>query len=131
VSATLAPPSRSSIRFPALRAAESDDDLVERVRAGDDRAFEQIYDRYARGLLTFCAHMLRSRESAEDAVQLTFVSAYRAMCSGDTDIVLRPWLYTIARNRCLSDIRARRPVSLTDSDLTPVADLPEQVRRRE
>jgi hypothetical protein len=60
-------------------AGQSDDDLVARVRAGEAAAFEEIYDRYARGMLAFCMHMLGNREAAEDALQLTFVSAYRAL----------------------------------------------------
>ena len=87
---------------------EADGYLVARVRAGDDAAFEEIYDRYARGMLAFCTHMLGSREAAEDALQLTFVSAYRALRGGESSISLRPWLYTIARNRCLSELRNRR-----------------------
>ena len=56
-----------------------DDRLVARVRAGDDAAFEIIYDRYYRGLLAFCGHMLGSRQEAEDALQHSFASAYRAL----------------------------------------------------
>ena len=85
-----------------------DDRLVARVRAGDDAAFEIIYDRYYRGLLAFCGHMLGSRQEAEDALQHSFASAYRALRGGAGDIELRPWLYTIARNRCLSALRAQR-----------------------
>jgi RNA polymerase sigma factor (sigma-70 family) len=85
-----------------------DDRLVERVRAGDDAAFEIIYDRYYRGLLAFCGQMLGSRQEAEDALQHSFASAYRALRGGVGDIELRPWLYTIARNRCVSVHRARR-----------------------
>ncbi|HEX7297928.1 MAG TPA: sigma-70 family RNA polymerase sigma factor [Solirubrobacteraceae bacterium] len=86
-----------------------DDRLVARVRAGDDAAFEAIYDRYARGLLAFCRHMLGSRHEAEDALQHSFASAYRALRGGgDAVIELRPWLYTIARNRCLSALRSQR-----------------------
>ena len=83
---------------------QTDEYLVARLRAGEDAAFEAIYDRYARGVLAFCAHMLGSRESGEDALQLTFVSAYRALRGGGSNISLRPWLYTIARNHCLSDL---------------------------
>ena len=75
---------------------ETDEYLLARVRAGDEAAFGAIYDRYARGVLAFCVHMLGSRESAEDALQLTFVSAYRALRGRDSNISLRPWLYTIA-----------------------------------
>ena len=110
---------------------ETDAHLVARVRAGDDSAFEKIYDRYARGVLAFCTHMLNSREGAEDVVQLTFVSAYRAVRAGTNEIILRPWLYTIARNRCLSEIRARRATTVP-LDEPPVGnDLCDQVERRE
>ena len=92
---------------PRRLASQSDEQLVAQVRAGEDSAFEAIYDRYARGVLGLCGHMLGSRDEAEDALQLTFVSAYQALRSGDNGISLRPWLYTIARNRCLSELRAR------------------------
>jgi len=121
-------------RYPAPRAVvvETDEDLVVAVRAGVDAAFEEIYDRYARGLLSFCVHMLKSREAAEDALQLTFVSAYRAMRDGTSEIVLRPWLYTIARNRCLSEIRARHESEPWTTDPRPqFSDLSDQVQRRE
>jgi RNA polymerase sigma factor (sigma-70 family) len=85
-----------------------DERLVARVRAGDDDAFEAIYDRYYLGLLAFCRHMLGSRQEAEDALQHSFASAYRALRRSESDVELRPWLYTIARNRCLSALRSRR-----------------------
>jgi RNA polymerase sigma factor (sigma-70 family) len=85
-----------------------DERLVARVRAGDDDAFEAIYDRYYLGLLAFCRHMLGSRHEAEDALQHSFASAYGALRRGDSAVDLRPWLYTIARNRCLSALRSRR-----------------------
>jgi RNA polymerase sigma factor (sigma-70 family) len=113
---------------------QTDDCLVGRARAGDDAAFEAIYDRYARGVLAFCVHMLGSRESAEDALQLTFVSAYRALRGGESNISLRPWLYTIARNRCLSELRTRREGVDVDGvalDRPFVEGLADQVQRRE
>ena len=113
---------------------QTDECLVADVRAGDDTAFEAIYDRYARGVLAFCVHMLGSREAAEDALQLTFVSAYRALRTGNRNISLRPWLYTIARNRCLSELRARRDADDVDVMAVdrPLPDgLADQVQRRE
>ena len=77
---------------PRRLASLSDEQLVAQVRAGEDSAFEAIYDRYARGVLAFCGHMLGSRDEADDALQLTFVSAYQALRSGDNGISLRPWL---------------------------------------
>ena len=113
---------------------QSDDELIAGVRAGEASAFEEIYDRYARGILAFCAHMLGSRDAAEDALQVTFVSAYRALRAGENSIALRPWLYTIARNRCLSELRARRDALGVDELASghPVFEgLTDQVQRRE
>src|SRR4051794_16818893 len=131
VSAVLAGP-RPRWR-PRLTAAVADDELVARLRAGDDVAFEAIYDRYSRHLLAFCRHLLGSREEAEDALQHTFVSAYRALRADVDDVCLRPWLYTIARNRCLSVLRARRERPGVDGDEAdgPALDgLAAQVQRR-
>ena len=113
---------------------ESDERLLARLRAGDDAAFEAIYDRYARGVLSFCVHMLGSREAAEDALQLTFVSALRALRGGESNIALRPWLYTIARNRCLTELRTRRDVIDVDGvavDRSFLEGVADQVERRE
>src|SRR5512132_2824399 len=111
---------RSARRRPLLRVG--DERLVARVRAGDDDAFEAIYDRYYLGLLAFCRHMLGSRDEAEDALQHSFASAYSALRGGDGIIDLRPWLYTIARNRCLSALRAQRDeVSADGLELRPRA----------
>jgi RNA polymerase sigma factor (sigma-70 family) len=111
---------RTTRRRPLLRVG--DERLVARVRAGDDDAFEAIYDRYYLSLLAFCRHMLGSRDEAEDALQHSFASAYTALRGGDGVIDLRPWLYTIARNRCLSALRAQRDVLSTDElELRPRA----------
>jgi RNA polymerase sigma factor (sigma-70 family) len=90
-----------------LRLA-SDERLVDVLRGGSEAAFEVIYARHHRGVLSFCRHMLGSVDEAEDAVQHTFLAAYRDLLRTDKPIQLRPWLYTIARNRCLSVLRARR-----------------------
>src|SRR5919205_1455575 len=108
--AVLRPTPRRAPRVPArlLRLA-ADERLVELVRAGSEPAFEAVYDRHHRGILSFCRHMLGSADEAEDAVQHVFLAAYRSLRAGDGRAInLRPWLYTIARNRCLSVLRARR-----------------------
>jgi DNA-directed RNA polymerase specialized sigma24 family protein len=102
---------RGGLAFPRSRrllAALPDERLVDQLRRGNEVAFEVIYDRHHRRILSFCRHMLGSREEAEDAVQQTFISAYDDLASGDREINLKPWLFTIARNRCLSMLRARR-----------------------
>ncbi len=97
------------LRRPArlLRLA-SDERLVALVRVGDEGAFEAIYDRHHPAILGFCRHMLGTREEAEDAVQHTFLAAFRDLVRHEKQVELRPWLFAIARNRCFSLLRARR-----------------------
>jgi RNA polymerase sigma factor (sigma-70 family) len=104
--ATLSPPSSRGASWRLRRCA--DERLVERIRGGDERCFEVVYDRYHRQLLAFCRHMLGTREEAEDALQQVFISAHRQLLRDDRPIQLKPWLYAIARNRCLSTLRDRR-----------------------
>ena len=91
-----------------LLALRGDAALVARVRAGDAAAFEVLYERHLPAMLSFCLHMLVSPEEGEDAVQNVFLSAHRQLLSDAREIKLKPWLYAIARNRCLSMLRARR-----------------------
>jgi RNA polymerase sigma factor (sigma-70 family) len=74
--------------------------------------------------------MLGSREEAEDAVQHTFMAAYKDLLGSEKDIQLRAWLYTIARNRCLSVLRARREQPSDEIEIASVDGLSTQVERR-
>ncbi|HYI37412.1 MAG TPA: sigma-70 family RNA polymerase sigma factor [Thermoleophilaceae bacterium] len=112
-----------------LLALRGERHLVVRLRAGDEAAFEVLYDRYASSLLSFCRHMLGRTEEAEDAVQQVFASAHAALQRDTNELELKPWLYAIARNRCLSMLRARR--EHPDADVEPsTAGLQEQVQTR-
>jgi RNA polymerase sigma factor (sigma-70 family) len=112
-----------------LLALAPDERLVEQIRRGNERAFEVVYERYGSAILSFCRHMLGAQEEAEDAVQHTFAAAYHDLLRDEREIKLKPWLYTIARNRCLSVLRARReePSELAE---IPTAGLQEEVQRR-
>ena len=86
------------------------------------------------GLLSFCVHMLGSREWGEDALQLTLYSAYEALSRGRRPDALRPWLYTIARNRCLSELRSVCEYPRSDAIVVERPELdgpPSLVARRE
>ena len=86
----------------------SDERLIARLRAGDTRAFETIYDRYERPIRSFCRHMLGQPEDADDAAQHVFLSAYKALIGTANAIELKPWLFAIARNRCRTMLRGRQ-----------------------
>jgi RNA polymerase sigma factor (sigma-70 family) len=108
-----------------------DDRLVALVRHGELTAFEILYDRHARELLGFCSYILGSRHDAEDAVQSTFASAYKALMADDRPVELRPWLFAIARNTSLSILRLRRPVSEIHEVAAPGEDPVLRAEQRE
>src|ERR671918_1888216 len=106
------------LRSRRLLALAGDERLVEQVRRGNEAAFEVIFERHGPAILAFCRHMLGSREEAEDAVQHTFAAAFRDLeRGGERELALKPWLFTIARNRCLSVLRARREQAAELEDL--------------
>ena len=91
-------------RSPLLRL-QSDEKLVALIRRGHHGAFEALVNRYNSRLLAFCRHMLGNTEDAEDVLQEVFTAAFNAICADERPINARPWLYRIARNRCLNHLR--------------------------
>ena len=89
---------------------EMDDlDLVAGVRAGDDRAFEVLYLRYQPRIAAYVAGMVRDHGRAEDITQEVFLSALRRLREGDErEILFRPWIYEIAKNKCIDAYRRGR-----------------------
>jgi RNA polymerase sigma factor (sigma-70 family) len=113
-----------------LRLA-GDDRLVAYIRRGEIGAFEALYDRHATDLLSFCVYMLGSRQDAEDAVQASYASVYRALLADGRPVTLRPWLFTIARNECLSILRRRRPTVELNGEAALTGDPARHVEVRE
>jgi RNA polymerase sigma factor (sigma-70 family) len=124
-------PRRGGLLPPRLLRVATDERLVALVRQGSQPAFEVLYDRHHRGILSFCRHMLGSREEAEDALQHTFMAAYRDIVGSEKDIQLRAWLYAIARNRCLSVLRTRRDKPVDELEDVPTEGLAAVVERRQ
>ncbi len=118
---------------PLLRLA-SDERLVALIRRGHHAAFEALVQRYQSRLLSFCRHMLASREDAEDVLQEVFAAAFNAILADDRNINVRPWLYRIARNRSLNHLRRATAVGMDSMD-TYFADhgqsVPERILQRE
>ena len=103
------------------------------ARRGDDARFEQLHARHQPAILAFCRHLTGNREDAEDAVQHTFLAAYRRLADSAETTEWRPWLFTVARNRCLTLLRARRGEDLlVEPDLaTSFYGLALEVERRQ
>jgi RNA polymerase sigma factor (sigma-70 family) len=103
--------------------------LAALAAAGDETAFEAIFERHHRGLLSFARHLLGSPEEAEDVLQHTFGSAYRELVENGPPRHLRAWLYRTTRNRCLDLLRARRELPAERLPAS-TAGLSEEVERR-
>ena len=78
------------------------------IRAGDDRAFERLYERYQRRIAAYVHGMVKDRGRAEDITQEVFISALRRMRQTERPIVFKPWVYEIAKNACIDAFRRSR-----------------------
>ncbi|MNB80629.1 ECF RNA polymerase sigma factor SigW [compost metagenome] len=75
-------------------------DIIERIKAKDESALRQLMDEYGDMLLRTACLLLRDRQSAEEAVQDTFIQAYAKISQLQEPSRLRPWLIAITVNRC-------------------------------
>ena len=103
-------------RSPLLRL-QTDERLIALIRRGNHHAFEALVARYQPRLLSFCRHMLGSKEDAEDVLQEVFAAAFNAILSDERAINVRPWLYRIARNRSLNHLRRVQPIGVDSMDI--------------
>jgi RNA polymerase sigma-70 factor, ECF subfamily len=87
---------------------DPDRELVERARAGERAAFDQLVARYQRRLLRLELRLLRDQAEAEDVVQETFLKAFRALPRFRGDAAFYTWLYRIALNGARNAILRRR-----------------------
>src|ERR687894_1422441 len=90
------------------KALITDHELVAAVRRGDDRAFEQLYQRYQRRIAAYVYGMVKDHGRTEDITQEVFVSALRRMRQTERPIVFKPWIYEIAKNACIDAYRRGR-----------------------
>jgi RNA polymerase sigma factor (sigma-70 family) len=108
----------SGLRGPSpLLRLQSDERLIALTRRGQHAAFETLFSRYQSRLLSFCRHMLSSREDAEDVLQEVFAAAFNAVLADEREINVRPWLYRIARNRSLNHLRRASAVGVDSMDV--------------
>ncbi len=126
---------RDGLRGPTpLLRLQSDERLVALTRRGNQAAYEALVGRYQARLLSFCRHMLGSREDAEDVLQEVFAAAFNAMVADERPINVRPWLYRIARNRSLNHLRRTQAIGVDSMDVHLAehgASTADKVHRRE
>lgn len=88
------------------------DDLIGRYGRGDESAARELYRRFGGAVRTVVRSTLNERALVDDAVQQTFLNAWRSAGSFDPDRQIAPWLYTIARRTAIDVLRhERRPTT--------------------
>jgi RNA polymerase sigma factor (sigma-70 family) len=85
-----------------------DQALVDRVRGGDESAFEELFCRYRARIGAYVSSILGDSDRAEDVTQEVFISALRRLRATDRPIAFKPWAYQIAKNACIDELRRAR-----------------------
>ena len=99
-----------------VAAPRSDHALVEATRTGDDAAFAELVGRYRNQITNYIYRMIGDYDGAVDLAQETFVRIFRALARYQTDYAFSTYIYRIATNLAISELRKRkrrRLVSLT------------------
>ena len=100
--------------------------LMLRVKQGDATAFTQLVDKYKQPVMNFAYRTLRDLTEAEDLAQNVFVQVYKSAWRYEPSAKFSTWLFTIARNLCLNEIRrrARHPAESLDQTRAEADDQP-------
>jgi RNA polymerase sigma-70 factor, ECF subfamily len=122
----------------------SDEELAKQFVAGKTSAFELLVQRYSKPVYNFALNFLGDADEADEAAQLTFVQMFQSLPRARLDAPLKPWIYQIARNKCIDLWRGHKTVSLTpdeehtlegddqpDTDPRDPAPLPDELAERE
>src|SRR5215472_19075328 len=111
-------------------SAELDPDaaLMLRVKQGDWDAFAQLVDKYKQPVMNLVYRMLRDASEAEDLAQVVFLQVYKSADRYQVASKFSTWLFTIARNLSLNEIRrrSRHPAESIDATYPDQGDQPAQ-----
>lgn len=106
--------------------------LAQQTLAGDQVAFEKLVQRYSSSLFNFISRFLNDYDAASDILQQVFTQLYISLPNLRTGEPLKAWLFQVARNRCLDELRRKRVIHFSelqssneDEDLSPLAIIPD------
>src|SRR5437660_5801710 len=113
-------------------AEMTDGMLAQQSLAGDQEAFEVLVHRYNIPLFNFIYRFLSDYDSACDILQQVFTQLYISLPNLRTGEPLKAWLFQVARNRCLDELRKKRAIHFSDleaatdeDDVSPLAAMPD------
>jgi RNA polymerase sigma factor (sigma-70 family) len=106
--------------------------LAQQALAGDEDAYAQLVQRYSSLLFNFICRFLNDYDMACDILQQVFLQLYLSLPKLRTGKPLKAWLFQVARNRCLDELRRKHAilfselqVNSADDELSPLATLPD------
>lgn len=120
------------LNWPRLRPMSSNLDpdaaLMLRVKQGDTAAFTELVEKYKQPIMNLACRTLRDMTEAEDLAQNVFVQVYKSASRYKSTAKFSTWLFTIARNLCLNEIRrrSRHPADSLDATHPEQEDQPLQ-----
>ena len=101
-------------RTRTLRPAMPDSVLAQHYLAGDQQAFEVLVQRYSGSLFTFIRRFVGEYDAASDILQQVMLQLYLSLPKLRTGEPLKAWLYQVARNRCLDELRRKRAMHFSE-----------------
>jgi RNA polymerase sigma factor (sigma-70 family) len=118
-------------RHPAIETTDAV--LAQQTLAGDEDAFGVLVQRYSAPLFNFICRFLNDHDAAADILQHVLTQCYLSLPNLRTGDPLKPWLFRVARNRCLDELRRKRGIPFSefrtsegiDDDLSPLEIIPD------
>lgn len=92
----------------------TDDELIERIRDGDEKSAEELIQRYYAAILRYCRWHCTDDAQAEDLTQETFLRAFKSLARYSKRDKFKSWLYTIANHLCIDEGRKMTWHALSD-----------------
>ena len=107
-----------SLSLPAL----DDEQLAARYSAGSNACFDELVRRYSGPIYAFILRMVGRPEDADDLTQDVFVQLLKSLPGARHDLPLRPWVYVIARNKCLDHLKRKKSLLFSALDTADAGD---------
>ena len=85
-----------------------DQELVERVKRGDKKAFDVLVLKYQHKIIKLISRYVRDQDEVQDVAQEAFIKAYRKIGSYDSEKPFSPWFYKLLKNLCIDHYKRRR-----------------------
>jgi RNA polymerase sigma-70 factor (ECF subfamily) len=104
-------------QYKTIQSTETPDGiLANHCLLGDEHAFEGLYKRYRPALFKFIFNILRDYDLSCDILQQVFLQLFISLPTLKTNKPFKSWLYQVARNRCLDELRRKRVVRFSELD---------------